>query len=91
MHRGDFPALCPQQKARDNRAALRINKVQMSNDSLRRQQHPDGADPGARADMELFKDPLKQRESEHEQEWKFRQVCGVFCSVIISSSHCISA
>ncbi|KAF6086116.1 lysine methyltransferase 2C [Phyllostomus discolor] len=61
------------QKARDNRAALRINKVQMSNDSLRRQQHPDGTDPGARADAELFKDPLKQRESEHEQEWKFRQ------------------
>ncbi|XP_054449392.1 histone-lysine N-methyltransferase 2C [Pteronotus mesoamericanus] len=61
------------QKARDNRAALRINKVQMSNDSLRRQQHQDSADPGSRADSELFKDPLKQRESEHEQEWKFRQ------------------
>ncbi|XP_053781964.1 histone-lysine N-methyltransferase 2C isoform X7 [Desmodus rotundus] len=61
------------QKARDNRAALRINKVQMSNDSLRRQQHQDGAEPGSRADTELFKDPLKQRESEHEQEWKFRQ------------------
>ncbi|KAM5303510.1 histone-lysine N-methyltransferase 2C isoform 9-T9 [Glossophaga mutica] len=61
------------QKARDNRAALRINKVQMSNDCLRRQQHPDGAEPGTRTDAELFKDPLKQRESEHEQEWKFRQ------------------
>ncbi|XP_036885418.1 histone-lysine N-methyltransferase 2C isoform X11 [Sturnira hondurensis] len=61
------------QKARDNRAALRINKVQMSHDCLRRQQHQDGLDPGVRADAELFKDPSKQRESEHEQEWKFRQ------------------
>ncbi|XP_066241483.1 histone-lysine N-methyltransferase 2C isoform X3 [Saccopteryx leptura] len=60
------------QKARDNRAALRINKVQMSNDSLKRQQQ-DSVEPGARLDAELFKDPLKQRESEHEQEWKFRQ------------------
>ncbi|XP_016052433.1 PREDICTED: histone-lysine N-methyltransferase 2C isoform X1 [Miniopterus natalensis] len=61
------------QKARDNRAALRINKVQMSNDSLKRQQQPDSGDPGSRLDSDLFKDPLKQRESEHEQEWKFRQ------------------
>ncbi|KAM8774237.1 histone-lysine N-methyltransferase 2C [Rhynchonycteris naso] len=60
------------QKARDNRAALRINKVQMSNDSLKRQQQ-DSVEPGARLETELFKDPLKQRESEHEQEWKFRQ------------------
>ncbi|XP_060052806.1 histone-lysine N-methyltransferase 2C isoform X2 [Erinaceus europaeus] len=61
------------QKARDNRAALRINKVQMSNDSMKRQQQQDSIDPGSRMDSDLFKDPLKQRESEHEQEWKFRQ------------------
>uniref|UniRef100_A0A8D0LC28 HMG box domain-containing protein n=1 Tax=Sphenodon punctatus TaxID=8508 RepID=A0A8D0LC28_SPHPU len=61
------------QKARDNRAALRINKVQMSNDSMKRQQQQDSIDPSSRIDSELFKDPLKQRESEHEQEWKFRQ------------------
>ncbi|XP_075406308.1 histone-lysine N-methyltransferase 2C isoform X2 [Tenrec ecaudatus] len=61
------------QKARDNRAALRINKVQMSNDSVKRQQQQDGIDPSSRIDSDLFKDPLKQRESEHEQEWKFRQ------------------
>ncbi|KAM4704791.1 histone-lysine N-methyltransferase 2C [Rhinophrynus dorsalis] len=60
------------QKARDNRAALRINKVQMSNDSLKRQQH-DIIEHSSRIDSDLFKDPLKQRESEHEQEWKFRQ------------------
>ncbi|XP_074171171.1 histone-lysine N-methyltransferase 2C isoform X6 [Rhinolophus sinicus] len=60
------------QKARDNRAALRINKVQMSHDAGKRQQQ-DSSDPGSRVDSELFKDPLKQRESEHEQEWKFRQ------------------
>nr|XP_036855119.1 histone-lysine N-methyltransferase 2C isoform X6 [Manis javanica] len=61
------------QKARDNRAALRINKVQMSSDSLKRQQQQDSTDPSVRIDSDLFKDPLKQRESEHEQEWKFRQ------------------
>ncbi|XP_037691694.1 histone-lysine N-methyltransferase 2C isoform X3 [Choloepus didactylus] len=61
------------QKARDNRAALRINKVQMSNDSLKRQQQQDSIDPSSRIDADIFKDPLKQRESEHEQEWKFRQ------------------
>nr|DBA25076.1 TPA: hypothetical protein GDO54_012648 [Pyxicephalus adspersus] len=60
------------QKARDNRAALRINKVQMSNDSLKRQQH-EIIDQNARIDTDPFKDPLKQRESEHEQEWKYRQ------------------
>ncbi|KAE8595665.1 hypothetical protein XENTR_v10015836 [Xenopus tropicalis] len=59
------------QKARDNRAALRINKVQMSNDSLKRQQHE--ILEHSRIESDLFKDPLKQRESEHEQEWKFRQ------------------
>ncbi|XP_042715177.2 histone-lysine N-methyltransferase 2C isoform X7 [Chrysemys picta bellii] len=61
------------QKARDNRAALRINKVQMSNDSMKRQQQQDSIDHSSRIDSDLFKDPLKQRESEHEQEWKFRQ------------------
>ncbi|KAM3929074.1 histone-lysine N-methyltransferase 2C isoform 4-T4 [Leptodactylus fuscus] len=60
------------QKARDNRAALRINKVQMSNDSLKRQQH-EIVELNSRMDSDLFKDPMKQRESEHEQEWKFRQ------------------
>uniref|UniRef100_A0A8C9RDT7 Histone-lysine N-methyltransferase 2C n=1 Tax=Scleropages formosus TaxID=113540 RepID=A0A8C9RDT7_SCLFO len=68
------------QKARDNRAALRINKVHMSNESLKRQQHHQQQppvemfDPGIPLDTELlFKDPLKHKESEHEQEWKFRQ------------------
>ncbi|XP_036790810.1 histone-lysine N-methyltransferase 2C isoform X3 [Oncorhynchus mykiss] len=71
------------QKARDNRAALRINKVQMSNDTLKRHQHPqqqqqlltDTFDPNSvPLDTELlFKDSLKPKESEHEQEWKFRQ------------------
>ncbi|KAM4687610.1 histone-lysine N-methyltransferase 2C [Discoglossus pictus] len=60
------------QKARDNRAALRINKVQMSNDSMKRQQQ-DIIEQNSRIDSDMFKDPLKQRESEHEQEWKFRQ------------------
>lgn len=70
-----FFLIFSQQKARDNRAALRINKVQMSNDSMKRQQQQDSIDPSSRIDSDLFKDPLKQRESEHEQEWKFRQVC----------------
>ncbi|XP_053350621.1 histone-lysine N-methyltransferase 2C isoform X4 [Clarias gariepinus] len=69
------------QLARDNRAALRINKVQLSNDTLKRQQQqqqqqqaPDHFDPSMSMDTDqLFKDPLKQKESEHEQEWKFRQ------------------
>ncbi|XP_041659164.1 histone-lysine N-methyltransferase 2C isoform X2 [Cheilinus undulatus] len=66
------------QKARDNRAALRINKVQMSNETVKRhhpQQHPPEVfDPNIPLDTELlFKDPLKPKESEHEQEWKFRQ------------------
>lgn len=70
-----------QQKARDNRAALRINKVQMSNETIKRQptqpQQPlevfDPAIPPLDPEL-LFKDPLKHKESEHEQEWKFRQV-----------------
>lgn len=70
-----FFLIFSKQKARDNRAALRINKVQMSNDSMKRQQQQDSIDPSSRIDSDLFKDPLKQRESEHEQEWKFRQVC----------------
>ncbi|KAI1891323.1 hypothetical protein AGOR_G00142620 [Albula goreensis] len=68
------------QKARDNRAALRINKVQMSNETMKRQQQqqqqqtPDLFDPSIPLDSDLlFKDPLKNKESEHEQEWKFRQ------------------
>ncbi|XP_026093586.1 histone-lysine N-methyltransferase 2C-like isoform X6 [Carassius auratus] len=65
------------QKARDNRAALRINKVQLSNDTMKiqqQQQPADPFDPSIPMDTELlFKDPLKHKESEHEQEWKFRQ------------------
>ncbi|XP_069504025.1 histone-lysine N-methyltransferase 2C isoform X7 [Ambystoma mexicanum] len=61
------------QKARENRTALRINKVQLSNDSMKRQQQQEIVDPNSRVDSDLFKDPLRQRESEHEQEWKFRQ------------------
>ncbi|XP_055520077.1 histone-lysine N-methyltransferase 2C isoform X6 [Leucoraja erinacea] len=61
------------QKARDNRAALRINKVQMTSESLRRQQQ-ECIDSVSRPDVDLpFKDQIKQKESEHEQEWKFRQ------------------
>lgn len=54
----------------------------MSNDPLKRQQQQDSIDPGSRIDSDLFKDPLKQRESEHEQEWKFRQVCGCFLAFV---------
>ncbi|XP_046884031.1 histone-lysine N-methyltransferase 2C isoform X4 [Hypomesus transpacificus] len=67
------------QKARDNRAALRINKVQMTNETVKRQQPaqqqpPEVFDPNIPLDTDLlFKDPLKPKESEHEQEWKFRQ------------------
>ncbi|XP_016298872.1 histone-lysine N-methyltransferase 2C-like isoform X4 [Sinocyclocheilus anshuiensis] len=65
------------QKARDNRAALRINRVQLSNDTMKiqqQQQPADPFDPSISMDTELlFKDPLKHKESEHEQEWKFRQ------------------
>ncbi|XP_036452981.1 histone-lysine N-methyltransferase 2C isoform X2 [Colossoma macropomum] len=73
------------QKARDNRAALRINKVQMSNETIKRQQQQQQQPQVAQAlevfdpaipplDPELlFKDPLKHKESEQEQEWKLRQ------------------
>uniref|UniRef100_A0AAR2IYS0 [histone H3]-lysine(4) N-methyltransferase n=1 Tax=Pygocentrus nattereri TaxID=42514 RepID=A0AAR2IYS0_PYGNA len=70
------------QKARDNRAALRINKVQMSNETIKRQQQQpqvtqalevfDPAIPPLDPEL-LFKDPLKHKESEQEQEWKLRQ------------------
>eukprot|EP00062_Callorhinchus_milii_P023408 gi/632982228/ref/XP_007908022.1/ PREDICTED: histone-lysine N-methyltransferase 2C [Callorhinchus milii] len=61
------------QKARDNRAALRINKVQITSESLRRQQQ-ECVDSVTRPDADLpFKDQMKQKESEHEQEWKMRQ------------------
>lgn len=68
-----------QQKARDNRAAQRINKVQLSNDPVKRQQATQPPLPGPydHAGMEAeggFKDPLKSKESEQEQEWKLRQV-----------------
>ncbi|TSL47723.1 Histone-lysine N-methyltransferase 2C [Bagarius yarrelli] len=69
------------QKARDNRAALRINKVQLSNESIKRQQQPQVSQPLEMFDPAippldpelLFKDPLKHKESEQEQEWKLRQ------------------
>nr|XP_054592167.1 histone-lysine N-methyltransferase 2C isoform X4 [Nothobranchius furzeri] len=68
------------QKARDNRAAQRINKVQMSNDSLKHlqppPQPPQPLGPYEQVSMEMemaFKDPLRPRESEQEQEWKLRQ------------------
>lgn len=68
----------------------------MSNDSMKRQQQQDSIDPTSRIDSDLFKDPLKQRESEHEQEWKFRQVLEfwmIFLKIILFSdisSHCPS-
>ena len=51
----------------------------MSNETVKRhhpqQQPPEVFDPNIPLDTELlFKDPLKPKESEHEQEWKFRQV-----------------
>lgn len=68
-----------QQRARDNRAAQRISKVQLSSDAAKRQQAPPAPLPAAYepACMEVeagFKDPLRSRESEQEQEWKLRQV-----------------
>lgn len=51
----------------------------MSNETVKRhhpqQQPPEVFDPNIPLDTELlFKDPMKPKESEHEQEWKFRQV-----------------
>ncbi len=69
-----------QQKARDNRAAQRISKVQLSNDPLKRHQPSPQLPPAGPYDpvsMEMegaFKDPLRPKESEQEQEWKLRQV-----------------
>lgn len=68
-----------QQKARDNRAAQRISKVQLSGDPVRRQQAAPAPLPAAYepACLEVeggFKDPLKSKESEQEQKWKLRQV-----------------
>lgn len=68
-----------QQKARDNRAAQRISKVQFSNDPVKRQQAiqpplPVPYDPACVEVEGGFKDPLKSKESEQEQEWKLRQV-----------------
>ncbi|MEQ2305449.1 Histone-lysine N-methyltransferase 2C, partial [Ameca splendens] len=73
------------QKARENRAAQRINKVQLSNDTLKRLQpsqqppQPLGVFDHISTETEAgFKDPLRPRESEQEQEWKLRQVSSVF-------------
>lgn len=73
-----------QQKARDNRAAQRINKVQLSNDPLKRHQPtqppPPPLGPYDPVAMEMegaFKDPLRPKETEQEQEWKLRQVSRV--------------
>ena len=52
----------------------------MTNETVKRQQPaqqlpPEVFDPNIPLDTDLlFKDPLKPKESEHEQEWKFRQV-----------------
>lgn len=68
------------QKARDNRAAQRINKVQLPNDPTKRhapppppQQLPGPYDPVSMESDLGFKDPLRPKESEQEQEWKMRQ------------------
>ncbi|KAM7369523.1 hypothetical protein PAMP_010841 [Pampus punctatissimus] len=63
------------QKARDNRAAQRINKVQLSNEPLKRQPPPlpGPYDPVSMETDLAFKDLLRPKESEQEQEWKFRQ------------------
>ena len=81
-----------QQKARDNRAAQRINKVQLSNDPLKRHQPtqppPPPLGPYDPVAMEMegaFKDPLRPKETEQEQEWKLRQVSRV--SVCLSLTH----
>ncbi|XP_023181708.1 histone-lysine N-methyltransferase 2C-like isoform X7 [Xiphophorus maculatus] len=69
------------QKARDNRAAQRINKAQLSNESLQHLQPPplppppQGVyDPIAMETEAGCRDPLRPRESEQEQEWKLRQM-----------------
>ncbi|KAM9839742.1 histone-lysine N-methyltransferase 2C-like [Aulostomus maculatus] len=66
------------QKARDNRAAQRINKVQLANEPLKRHQPsqppPQGAYDSVSIETDLaFRDPLRPKESEQEQEWKLRQ------------------
>lgn len=69
-----------QQKARENRAAQRSSKVQLSAaEPVKRQQATPAPPPAAYepAGMEVeggFKDPLKSKELEQEQEWKLRQV-----------------
>ncbi|KAK7881200.1 hypothetical protein WMY93_029609 [Mugilogobius chulae] len=68
------------QKARDNRAAQRINKVQLPPDPLKRlpvpppqQQQQMTYDPVSMETDAMFKDPLRPKETEQEQEWKMRQ------------------
>lgn len=54
----------------------------MSNETIKRQQQPQASQPLEVFDPAippldpelLFKDPLKHKESEQEQEWKLRQV-----------------
>ncbi|XP_034021214.1 LOW QUALITY PROTEIN: uncharacterized protein LOC117505783 [Thalassophryne amazonica] len=66
------------QKARDNRAAQRINKVQLTSDPIKRQ-HPVQpplavpCDPVPAEAHVMFKDSLRPKELEQEQEWKLRQ------------------
>ncbi|XP_028290011.1 histone-lysine N-methyltransferase 2C-like isoform X2 [Gouania willdenowi] len=71
-------------KARDNRAVQRINKVQLTNEPLKCQPPPPlqlqvpQALPGPYEPVTVetdgaFKDPLRPRETEQEQEWKLRQ------------------
>ncbi|XP_055086131.1 histone-lysine N-methyltransferase 2C-like isoform X4 [Periophthalmus magnuspinnatus] len=64
------------QKARDNRAAQRINKVQLPPDPLKRLAPPPPQmtyDPISMETDTMFKDPLRPKETEQEQEWKMRQ------------------
>jgi len=50
----------------------------MKRQQQQQQQPVDPFDPSIPIDTELlFKDPLKHKESEHEQEWKFRQVIDI--------------
>ncbi|KAF7643369.1 hypothetical protein LDENG_00240600 [Lucifuga dentata] len=66
------PLSACQQKARDNRAAQRINKVQ--HEPLKRLQPPQQPyEPVSMETEAMFSDPLRPKELEQEQEWKYRQ------------------
>lgn len=73
-----------QQRARDNRAAQRINKVHVCAEPPKRAQQPPQPPPQPLRGLHdcvcpeaadpAPQDPLRPRESEQEQEWKLRQV-----------------